>query len=312
MKKIIPIITAVLLLGGGHRAFALYGELKEPGVALSEDLPEAARKRITAALHRTDCRFLGGNFLNSFTTLRYAGETKALNMFLDALANCPGVTLSVSFVKSLPEAGDWHVHHEAHPNRFHVRVSLASEKLELEHLYLPEIAGHDPADKVGEMTLLGYEEFDQTPGRGWRSLTDQNRFVVAAKVIENYLTGHGGLEVQEVANLHFHAAQCHAFDGDPASVQQALVHLKAAFVTAGPARSHAGWNDYVIATEAFLKKDLPALRAARARVAAGPKSKGQTENLEVLDRLIGRFNRPYAEAFPGENSSKSKGSRVRF
>ena len=93
--------------------FALAGQLNEPGVALPEHHPEAARKRIMAALNRADCKFLGGNFLNAFTTLRYAGDTKALNRFLDDLANCPGVTLSVSFVKSLPEAGDWQVQHEA-------------------------------------------------------------------------------------------------------------------------------------------------------------------------------------------------------
>ncbi len=148
MKSYIQIFAAVLLLGAAGSAFALMAELKEPGVAHAADYPKAAQEQVAAALKRPDCKFLKGHFINSHTSLLYAGDTKALNLFLDALAKCPGVTLHVSFVADpIPgEPCDWNVAHDAHENSFHVRVNLKSERIQLPDLYLPEVKG--PAVKT--------------------------------------------------------------------------------------------------------------------------------------------------------------------
>ncbi len=81
--------------------------------------------------------------LTRHPSLLYAGETKALNLFLDALAQCPGVTVHVSFVADpIPgEPCDWQVLHEASPNSFHIRVNLQSERIKLPDLYLPSAKG---------------------------------------------------------------------------------------------------------------------------------------------------------------------------
>ena len=148
MKLFIQILVAALLLGGVGNVFALMAELKEPGVAHTTDYPKAAQEQVAAALKRPDYKFLKGHFINSHTSLLYAGDTKALNLFLSALAKCPGVTLHVSFVADpIPgEPCDWHVAHDGHANSFHVRVNLKSERIQLPDLYLPEVKG--PAVKL--------------------------------------------------------------------------------------------------------------------------------------------------------------------
>ena len=130
MKLFIQILVAALLLGGVGNVFALMAELKEPGVAHTTDYPKAAQEQVAAALKRPDYKFLKGHFINWHTSLLYAGDTKALNLFLDALAKCPGVTLHVSFVSDpIPgEPCDWHVSHMAYENKFHVRVNLGDAK----------------------------------------------------------------------------------------------------------------------------------------------------------------------------------------
>jgi hypothetical protein len=136
---IAPIATIAVLLACAAPIFALAGTLDSPGVAFSGDYPKDAQGRVMAALTRKDCKFLDGMFVNWFTTLRYQGETKALNLFLGDLAKCPGVTVQVGF-KKLEEC-DWRVSHDAHGNRFHIEVNLNSKQIKLEDLYIPEAQG---------------------------------------------------------------------------------------------------------------------------------------------------------------------------
>ncbi len=136
-------LALCLLFTAAVNCLALAGDLKEPGVAMAQGYPEAARQQVMAALNRPDCKFLKGSFINWHTSLLYAGETKALNLFLADLAKCPGATLHVSFVADpIPgEACDWVVAHDAHANSFHVRLNLKSERLKLPDLHLPEVKG---------------------------------------------------------------------------------------------------------------------------------------------------------------------------
>jgi hypothetical protein len=297
MKATIPLLLSLCLLSAAPRAFALAGNLDQPGIALPKDFPRAERDRVMAALNRKDCRFLGGKFVNWMTTLRYGGDTRALNLFLDDLAHCPGIKFNVSFARNLGGNGDWHVHHDGMANSFHIRVSLDSQQVKLEDLYIPSVKGVDPVDMGDDILMQGYDGFDQRPGRGWRAYADQGRHREAAEFIERYLAGQGGLEDWQKVNLHFHAAQCHALSGEPAGVDKALAHLQHARHKSEYPESPVRWNDYVDATEAFLRSDLKALKAARARIAAGPKTDGKAPNLDVVDRLIERFGKPYAEAY---------------
>jgi hypothetical protein len=61
-------------------------------------------------------------------------------MFLDDLAKCPGVTLSVSFTSEIDVDCDWRVGHKAPENRFQVEVNLKSDQIKIEDVVLPEVA----------------------------------------------------------------------------------------------------------------------------------------------------------------------------
>src|SRR5687767_10140719 len=97
------------------RAFGLASfDLKEPTLAFPQGFAESARTNIMAALQRSDCKFVGGSFINSFTSLKYGGDTLALNLFLEGLVKCPGVVLSVRFHSDrAPADCDWLVSHRA-------------------------------------------------------------------------------------------------------------------------------------------------------------------------------------------------------
>jgi hypothetical protein len=155
----------------------------------------------------------------------------------------------------------------------------------------------DGCDWIGASGTPSYHEFDQTPKAGWRALADKKQFIEAAALIQDYLSRAAKLGEHERANLHFHAAQCLAFAGGKESVKSALMHLQKARIKSEPPESPVKWNDYVAATEAFLARDLPALKTARDRIANGPKLDGDIPNLDVIERLLGNFNRPYADVY---------------
>lgn len=297
MKRLFLVLMVGLLLASSLNVLAMAGVLKEPSVAMPEKFPEEARKQVMAALNRKDCHFLGGNFVNWFTTLRYTSDTKALNLFLDELAHIPGVSLHVSFVEEFTDESDWQLYHDGMQNSLQVRISMASKRVKLEDLYIPDIHGVNPTDEADSMVMLSYQDFDQKLGHGWREFSGKKEYVKAAEVITSYIEKHEELDQRDLANLHFHAAQCFSMDGEDASIVKALEHLQKARVEPEPADLPVKWNDYVSATEAFLKKDLKSLKAAREKIARGPKMNGEVPNLNVVDRLIANFGKPYAKAY---------------
>ncbi len=137
---IASIATVTMLLAYASPVSAEAGTLDSPGVAFPAEYPKDAQDRVMAALNRKDCKFLGGTFVNWFTTLRYQGQTRALNLFLGDLAKCPGVAVHVGF-KKLDDECDWRVGHDAQDNCFQIEVNLNSKQIKLEDLYLPEAKG---------------------------------------------------------------------------------------------------------------------------------------------------------------------------
>jgi hypothetical protein len=146
-------------------------------------------------------------------------------------------------------------------------------------------------EQSSDLLELPYEKFDQTPGAGWRALADKNQLRQAAALIEAYLARRSDLDRFQRATLHWHAAQALAIAGD---TEGALKYLAAARHNPEPVESPARWNDYVTATEAFLKNDRPALLAARERIAS---SKPDDPNLAIVDSLVAHFGQPYARAY---------------
>jgi len=141
------LLSTLVLLFSGSVAIAAYQELKHPWIARPKDYSADDYKKIEAVLAGKDCKFLGGSALNGFTSLRYHSDTIALNKFIEALAECPNVVVSVNFYRPSPGAPecDWMVTHEPYPMKFVVRVNLESKNIKLEKLYLPPVTPERPA-----------------------------------------------------------------------------------------------------------------------------------------------------------------------
>ena len=144
----VSLVSALLVLTAiSTLALARYQELDAPSLGTSKNFPDATYQKVKAVLERKDCKFLGGAALNAFTSLRYGGDTIALNKFVEALSLCPDVKVHVNFFRPQPGVEcDWMVTHDAHTNELVVRINLASEAVKMEDLYLPPVK----AEKASE------------------------------------------------------------------------------------------------------------------------------------------------------------------
>ena len=150
MKHLLTPLFCALLLATATEAFALLLILDMPVLSLPADFPSATRSNLMAVLQRPDCKFLGGINFNSNTHLKYGGDTQALNLFLDALTKCPGLTLSIRFYRyDETEKLDWALDHSAwrEPNSVCVRVNLNSKQIKLDDLAVPATKGPSLPEK---------------------------------------------------------------------------------------------------------------------------------------------------------------------
>lgn len=135
---------------------------------------------------------------------------------------------------------------------------------------------------------FGYEAFDQTEGQGFRALDQIGCSRQAADLIEAYVKARGSKE----SSLVWHVAQLRASAGQTA---QAIAAAKASINPKEDlAKSPFRWNDYVLATVAFLERDKAALQRHRDRVAEGREADmGNAMNLKLLDALVKHFDTSY-------------------
>ncbi|MBL9172502.1 MAG: hypothetical protein JNL10_03110 [Verrucomicrobiales bacterium] len=132
------------IMAGAHRVLALAGTLNRPSVALPESLGPGWRTQLMKVLEAPDAKFLGGQFINAVTTLRYGGDTGALNQFLAGLAECPEVQIRVQLVRDLDS--EWVLQHNGWSDgrEFLLRVALDSGRIRLEDVQWPVIRGSRP------------------------------------------------------------------------------------------------------------------------------------------------------------------------
>ncbi|WP_349656292.1 hypothetical protein [Xanthomonas sp. 10-10] len=175
---------------------------------------------------------------------------------------------------------------------------------------------HPPACVYDRAAMLALDEnaFDQDMQGGWRTIADRpGCTVAAADLLREYRLAHaitGGV-------VTWHEGQMRAEAGQTA---QAIALFEKSYKPA--AQDLAGWNLYVDAMLAFLKRDRASLDAVRARLATVPypqakdapplqdgymvfpAAKGRAEmkirwppNLDVVDGLIKCYDEPYAVAY---------------
>jgi len=138
---------------------------------------------------------------------------------------------------------------------------------------------------------LSYQEFDQTMKAGFRALAEQGCTSEAADLIEAYVQATGATQ----KSLTWHIAQLRATAGDyPRAILRAQQSLA---VLEDFDRQPLRWNDYVLATIAFLQRDKPGLLKHRAQVEAAKELHfGNALNLKLLDALVRHFDRDYQYA----------------
>lgn len=158
------------------------------------------------------------------------------------------------------------------------------------------------------MLALGYEAFDQSEA-GWRSLDSAGCERQTAEFIAVYRAQHAAnLNADEIETLTWHEAQLWAASGDYDQSVSLFTRIRAG-------KAEPMDQVYLDATIAFLQRDLAALTEARERLATLPEppafaraaDRFVTEynlprptwppNLDVVDRFVTCFDRPYKEAY---------------
>lgn len=172
----------------------------------------------------------------------------------------------------------------------------------------PPACAHDRV----RLLALNEDQFDQDMAGGWRALSAiPGCTLVAADLVHAYSEAHGN----KSGLLFWHEAQLRAEAGQ---YPEAAALMQRAYKPAG--EDKAGWNPYVEATIAFLRRDRAAFAQARARLAATPAPTGagippvvdgymELEfdhgtkrkmrwplNIDVVEGLENCFDKPYTEA----------------
>jgi hypothetical protein len=166
----------------------------------------------------------------------------------------------------------------------------------------------DCAHDHAALLALDLQAFDKTLEKGWRVIGDvEGCEAVAAALIADYRRTHAAaVTPRDDRGLAWHEGQLRAMAGDYAAAIPLFALQKADPIPAN--------SIYADATVAFLRRDLAALQAARARLAALPPPKGfevgaaeyqaktgqaltWPTNLNLVDGLIACFDKPYKQAY---------------
>lgn len=188
-----------------------------------------------------------------------------------------------------------------------MRLTACLMFLALSGASAPLLAAECSVANRDAVLALPLQVFDGDPDAGWRPLADRpGCSLETADLIADYRRQQP--KAAGDLPLIWREAQLRALGGqrDPASALMRSTY-KPAHADAG------GWNAYVDATIAFLDDDLPALKKARARLAALPPPPGRVfrdgmvqveaeqvpwpPRLPVVDALVRCMYQPYALAY---------------
>lgn len=143
---------------------------------------------------------------------------------------------------------------------------------------------------------LSYEEFDQTLGKGMRPLANAGCAKETADLIIAYIEKNN----DKRNSLVWHVAQQRALQDDTVeAIKYArLAILKSEDFSKSPLR----WNDFVLATIAFLEKDRGAFDLHKAQVDSAKETYfGNALNAKLLEKLSLNFGHNYKDAAAATN-----------
>ena len=138
---------------------------------------------------------------------------------------------------------------------------------------------------------LSYKEFDQTMDSGFRALSAQGCDSESADLIERYIEVNSA----EQSSLRWHIAQARAMSGENS---EAIRYARTTLVEKEDFSERAlRWNDYVLATIAFLEGERESLISHRNNIADGVgEHPGNELNLRLIDALVDYSGTDYSAA----------------
>jgi len=155
------------------------------------------------------------------------------------------------------------------------------------------------SEKLVEYLKMNYQEFDQTPGKGFRELVDQGCFVEAGKLIDLWhFHSQENLEPWQKRISYWHAGQSYAF-AEQALYPLAVERFQKSINHGETANDDFKWNAYVRGSIAFLRSDRSNLEKYRDELSSTTTAK---MNLEILDRMLRCFGQPYLDAYGGSGN----------
>ena len=163
--------------------------------------------------------------------------------------------------------------------------------------------------------LLDMEQFDRTPGSGWRPIAEVDGCeTAAADLIAEYRETRINVDdTRSASSLAWHEGQLRAAADQ---TEQALNLFSKTFREKIDNNADVAWNLYVSATMAFLNRDRPALDAAHEELRNLPEPDFWAEasertrekygftpvwpsNLNVVEKFQNCFGASYQEAYSG-------------
>ncbi|WP_313912571.1 hypothetical protein [Tahibacter sp.] len=144
---------------------------------------------------------------------------------------------------------------------------------------------------------LSLDAFDQTEGQGFRALARAGCYREAGDLIEAWMKRRDAVP----SNVHWHLAQMRAHHDDrPAAIAAARRSLQPAEAPDAAFK----WNDYALATIAFLERDRTAFdRHRNALATAASQHAGNALNLKLIDLLGRHFDLNYLQAQRADRES---------
>jgi len=141
MKHVRGLCVGVCFFIATHSVFGIHVTLGSPrGIPYMSTYPRAGVLQVYSALTTEECNFVKGHAFNSCAQMQFTGDTDAMNLMLKRLADCPEVSVAVSF-RALDQPSDWVVDYECRSMRFQVTMNLKSKNIILDRLTIPAARG---------------------------------------------------------------------------------------------------------------------------------------------------------------------------
>jgi hypothetical protein len=191
-------------------------------------------------------------------------------------------------------------------------ISACASKGDMKDIRTPQgqCLTQQEEERLLALDQLAFDQDLSGGGAGWRAIAAKTGCeITAANLIRDYRERHSAKD----SVIYWHEGQLRAFGNDYPSAVVLIEKSKKPIEQDG-----AGWNLYVDATIAFLKRDKPALLLARSTlstvkappglqlkdgVLAIPNNSGKPikmrwpPNIDVVDGLIKCFKKSYRDAY---------------